>query len=160
MLFFLFLRQKYKINMSRRITQSKNCYIPKVRRPINSYAELDLGQVLAKHEAERFLENPKAYLDSTHVTNFTIIYAEQEAREERERNGVDSYNEQRRIAQLRKKAEVVFIQDFKYYEPEHKVTAFKGTLRWRGRKDNIEEETKAFMKQFIRTNDEKKCIFM
>ena len=56
-----------------KITQSKNRYIPKVRHPLNSYADLDLGEVLAKHEAERFLENPKAYLDSTYVTNFTYL---------------------------------------------------------------------------------------
>ena len=146
-----------------KITQSKNRYIPKVRHPLNSYADLDLGEVLAKHEAERFLENPKAYLDSTYVTNFTIIYAEQ-AREEEERNAISAMREEKeristtkRIEQLRQKAEAVCLQDFNYYEPEHKVTAFKGTLRWKGRR-NI-EETKAFMKQFIR-DDKKKCSFM
>ena len=147
-----------------KITQSKNRYIPNIRHPLNSYVDLDLGEVLAKHEAERFLENPKAYLDSTYVTNFTIIYAEQAAREEEERNAISATREKERISttkrieQLRQKAEVVCLQNFDYYEPENKVTAFKGTLRWKGRR-NIEEETKAFMKQFIR-DDKKKCSFM
>ena len=48
------------------ITNYKNSYIPKVRHPLNSYVNLNLGECLAKHEAERFVEDPKAYLDSTY----------------------------------------------------------------------------------------------
>ena len=66
-------------------TNFKNSYIQKINRPLNSpYADLNLGECLDKHVAEEFIADPKAYLNRTQVTNFTIIYAEQAALKEAE----------------------------------------------------------------------------
>ena len=121
-----------------------NSYIPKVSQPIDNYADLCLDEVFEKQKAVDYLRNPKKYLTNTEVLNFGIINANLEGRGKPD------------IDYLQEKADAIKFVDFDRYGKKNKVKAFKGTLKWKGKKSAL-VDVKDEMKDFLRENE--KCKF-
>ena len=97
--------------MSNSTIYYKNGYIPKITRAIDVHSDLDLGEVFAKHAAERFIGNPKTYLGNTKVINFGIIQAEIEHANATNRISNEIHDGE--MKKLQRKAEAIKILDFK-----------------------------------------------
>ena len=131
----------------------KNEYIPHVNRAIDDHDELELVDIFDKQCAVSFLDSPKNYLEKVTLINFDIMQRETKLTELKGTKScckkIDFTEIYIELAKLQLKAEDIKTTDFKNYENEYKLVAYKGTLKWDKKHKKLHSDTKPIMKNFV-----------